>query len=620
MLRNSKADEYILRILDHGSSEDSPDALIQELGASPALQKEVADQIFIDTLLRYTQGSIRPSESLLENIYSGIEQSEAEPEKAYVPEHNEAELAEEIHRIGLSVLANLDFEEEPLYEEETVLKRRLFRKSFFQRTGWWVTSIALHAACIFLAALWFVFIPEKLRDESMVTMDFQAIPGKGDPATWKMGIRVPDVTYRVQPGSLEKPDLFKEDILYYETPENIEQKHKSIQLTEIIGSKDFQGVDWVPEIEFFNAPPAFQHRTLTNKKKAIARFGGSQKTEGAVLRALDWFKRHQSADGSWSMDHYAQECKDAPLCESLHVKASDPWSEKNCATGLALLCFLGAGHTKNHGKYRQQVADGIAFLEANQAKDGSLGRNGYCNAIAAMALAEAYGMTKSPSIKESAQKVINNILARQNPGLAWNYGGPSPRNDTSVTGWQVMALKAAHSSGLDIGNSFEGIRDFFSKVTPDFQDKPVPMLDGNVAYTFNSQTGKAGGRNRRLTAIGCLSRVFIGEDTKGKMLQAHANSILTKPPEPGNSMDFYRWYYATLAMFQMGDTSWKQWNKGLKESLCPTQQKGGCEDGSWDPSAVTFGLKGGRLLSTALGCLSLEVYYRYTRVNQPNKQ
>ena len=79
-------------------------------------------------------------------------------------------------------------------------------------------------------------------------------------------------------------------------------------------------------------------------------------------------------------------------------------------------------------------------------------------------------------------------------------------------------------------------------------------------------------------------------------------------------MDYYRWYYATLAMFQMGDTYWKKWNEALKTALCTTQQKGGCEDGSWDPATVVFGLKGGRLLSTAMGCLSLEVYYRYAPV------
>jgi hypothetical protein len=311
------------------------------------------------------------------------------------------------------------------------------------------------------------------------------------------------------------------------------------------------------------------------------------------------------------MDHYSKECKDAPPCETKNVKASDPWSEKNCATGFALLCFLGAGHTNKAGKFRQQVADGLAFMTANQKEDGSLGRNGYCNGVGAMALAEAYGMTKSPSLKDVAQKVIDNILSRQNEYLGWNYGGRSPRNDTSVTGWQIMALKSAQSSGLDIGNSFEGIAQFLDKVTPELEGGSEPMI-GNVAYTYNSDTKKCGGRNRRLAAIGCLGRVFIGQDTQGDMLRAHGNNLLQKLPAEGK-IDFYRTYYATLAMFQMGGEYWKQWNVAMKKTLCDTQQKGGCEDGSWDPD-VPFGSKGGRVFITAVGCLSLEVYYRYLPV------
>jgi hypothetical protein len=270
------------------------------------------------------------------------------------------------------------------------------------------------------------------------------------------------------------------------------------------------------------------------------------------------------------------------------------------------------------GKYRLQVANGISFLAANQSSDGSFGKVGYQNAIATMAVCEAYGMTRSPSLKDIAQKAVDNITRRQNSGFGWNYGGPNPRNDTSVTGWQVMALKSAKSSGLNVNSSFKGVKNFLEKVTPPIDQGPVPELKGDVAYTYHSGTGALGHRNDRLTAIGCLCRVFIGEDTQGDMLRAHGNTMLNKLPAVSDNMDFYRWYYATLAMFQMGGSYWKTWNEALKKALCESQCKGGCADGSWDPN-VAYGDRGGRVFSTAIGCLSLEIYYRYGRMPEEVK-
>jgi len=72
----------------------------------------------------------------------------------------------------------------------------------------------------------------------------------------------------------------------------------------------------------------------------------------------------------------------------------------------------------------------------------------------------------------------------------------------------------------------------------------------------------------------------------------------------------YTWYYATLGMFQMGGEYWKKWNRAMIQALVPNQRKGGDEDGSWDP-INTVDKHGGRVETTALGALCLEVYYRY---------
>jgi hypothetical protein len=55
---------------------------------------------------------------------------------------------------------------------------------------------------------------------------------------------------------------------------------------------------------------------------------------------------------------------------------------------------------------------------------------------------------------------------------------------------------------------------------------------------------------------------------------------------------------------------WRHWNEALQAQLLGTQQKTGPLAGSWDPDPV-WGGYGGRIYSTTLSTLCLEVYYRY---------
>ena len=78
----------------------------------------------------------------------------------------------------------------------------------------------------------------------------------------------------------------------------------------------------------------------------------------------------------------------------------------------------------------------------------------------------------------------------------------------------------------------------------------------------------------------------------------------------------YYWYYATLAMFQVGGKPWKTWNAHLKTDVVDHQRQDTTYclyKGSWDPIGP-WGPDGGRVYSTALLAMCLEVYYRYDRV------
>jgi hypothetical protein len=87
-----------------------------------------------------------------------------------------------------------------------------------------------------------------------------------------------------------------------------------------------------------------------------------------------------------------------------------------------------------------------------------------------------------------------------------------------------------------------------------------------------------------------------------------AQLLKNNPLRPINP-DLYYIYYATLALYQHQGPIWQDWNNKLKETLPKIQNKTGKNAGSWDLSRLmTKG--GGRVASTTLAVLSLEVYYR----------
>ena len=98
-------------------------------------------------------------------------------------------------------------------------------------------------------------------------------------------------------------------------------------------------------------------------------------------------------------------------------------------------------------------------------------------------------------------------------------------------------------------------------------------------------------------------------------LMAEKN-VLPQWDEEGKGCDMYYWYYGSYAMFQMGNkygNHWKKWNAALKPTLLDNQRQDGDFKGSWNPVGP-WGYSGGRVYSTAIGALCLEVYFRYSQI------
>jgi len=346
---------------------------------------------------------------------------------------------------------------------------------------------------------------------------------------------------------------------------------------------------------------------------------------------LKWLARHQSSDGSWSADRFNEQCAGGAC--------SGPGADSATAgvTGLALLAFLGAGYTHlskdefpdpamptRSLKFGDVCKKAVRWLTDHQDAEGCFGDRGdkhmYNHAIAALAMSEAYGMTLAPVLKAPAQNGIDFLVAAQNPGKGWRYRATCGDNDTSVTGWAVMALKSAEMAELAFPHrSYDDAIAWLNEVTE----------SGSYAtgYTAKSQ-GKTiiRGRNESfdghptMSAISVMSRIFVNRNKREPALKA-VQLIAADPPKwgAGSSTDFYYWYYAALALFQYDGPDgamWKKWNEPMKNALVPNQKTGkdGCENGSWDPKDERWGCEGGRVYTTAIGALTLEVYYRYQNV------
>jgi hypothetical protein len=187
----------------------------------------------------------------------------------------------------------------------------------------------------------------------------------------------------------------------------------------------------------------------------------------------------------------------------------------------------------------------------------------------------------------------------------WRYSDdPAESGDTSVTGWQVLALKTAKEAGIPVTDEcVQNVRRFF--------DARATGVHGRTGYNDRNVLTEA------TTGVGMLARQFLLGEPDGPLVRDAADYLADYAEEhwsdreaKGQDRDFYLWYNCTLAMFQAGGKPWERWNAPVRDTIIKLQRDDGCARGSWDPSSK-WGRQGGRIYTTALAALTLEVYYRY---------
>ena len=353
----------------------------------------------------------------------------------------------------------------------------------------------------------------------------------------------------------------------------------------------------------------FSGRQGAVRARLIRRGGGSVESEKAVELGLDWIARHQRPDGGWSTDIRRQ-------CSGGGCPGDETLESDTAATGLALLPMLGAGlsHT-DPSRYRDVIKRGLSWLIRHQSADGDLfvggGRNThlYSHAIGAMALCEAYGLTKDRRLHDPAQRAIHYIVHAQNPADGgWRYR-PMDQGDTSVLGWQVFALRSALMAKLDVPErTVRGCRQYLDLAAAD-----------EVGSTYAYMVGR--GPSPVMSAEGLLSRQILGWGPDEPPLRRGVAKVAADL-ESSSERNIYYWYYATQLLHNLGGERWDRWNVRVRDGLVESQMVGkGCDRGSWDPLSPEpdrWARSAGRLYLTSLSLLTLEVYYRYLPLYKEN--
>jgi prenyltransferase beta subunit len=296
-------------------------------------------------------------------------------------------------------------------------------------------------------------------------------------------------------------------------------------------------------------------------------------TRQATGRALEWLAAQQHADGSWGESKYPH---------------------STAVTAFALLAFLSQGHVPGQGLYGPEVARGARFLVSAARADGYLvgsrGGNMYAHGMATLALAELWGMTGDDQILPVLEKATDLIVRCQSREGGWRYD-PNPHGaDISVTVMQVMALRAAKTSGMNV---------------------PDETMKNALRYISSCHDASSGGYtyqpgNRSpgfaRTAAGITVLQMAGRYDAKEI--ARAVEFLEKKGDERQHY-WYGQYYAAHAFTQVGGAKWEEWYGRAKRRLLAAQTS----DGSFSGSGTDDGA--GPSYQTAIAVIVLSVPMHY---------
>jgi hypothetical protein len=319
--------------------------------------------------------------------------------------------------------------------------------------------------------------------------------------------------------------------------------------------------------------------------------------EPAIARGLAYLARQQQPDGSFQNRERAGD-----------ANATRFAGPKVALTGLSLMAFLASGRMPDTGKHGLAVRNAVDFLVKACPDDGYFGKvdgsRMYGHAIATLALSEVYGMEGDPARRKRVHSTLTRAVrvllraqdAQKDEAHAggWRYEIGSADSDLSVSGWCILALRAAHNAGIDVPKeSADRAAGFVLKCwRPDQRG-------------FAYQPG--GGATLTMTAAAVLDLYLLDRGSRGEA-RGGATYLARTAVDDKTDYPYYARYYTTQAAFQVGGDLWPAvWNR-TQADLLKLQRDPKDNDGSWPQSRTAN--EPGQTYATAMSVLTLSVPLR----------
>lgn len=287
-------------------------------------------------------------------------------------------------------------------------------------------------------------------------------------------------------------------------------------------------------------------------------------------------------------------------------------------TSLSIMALTAVGHQPTDPTPQGKLLrDALDFILDDQrlTDEGYFGRNDssrmYGHGITALMLCEMLGMgvneAQDREIRDRAERAIALILKAQVVRKrdqryhgGWRYEPNSVDADLSVTVWQLMALRAGKSAGIDV---------------------PTKAIDDAVAYLERSykESGRNGsgvggfgyepGHSPRYatTAAGLLAMQVCGRYDHEKVTGAAAY-LKERGVNRHEQWFLYGSYYYAIGMDQAGEDHSDHAAEQIWNVLSSMQRK----DGSW----AANGHEHDPVYATSLAILALSVRYHYLPIYQ----
>ena len=515
----------------------------------------------------------------------------------------------------------------------------------------WSVTLLVHVVLVLMLVLISARVIE--HDKLSLTLVFAPLPGPvGQPAV-RLPLATPDTA---DPEALDN-ELAISDKPVVDDPDASPQ-HDQLQL---------DAKDQVAPRRAKAIGTLLIGRQEGSRRRLLLAGGGSDQTERAVELALQWLVRQQTQRGThaglWSLR--------GPYADG----GSEENRVAATAMALLALQGAGHVPNGRDAEKAKAVADAWRAILKTQIDSGKFAPSSdehtsaagsmYAHGQITMAICEAYGMTGEPRLRRAAQQALRYCLMAQLPDGGWRYHPPDTdstglrtswknQGDLSITGWFLLALKTAEMAGLrepGFEQAYTRVGAFIEqlRILPDPQSgtagsprksTPAVTMSPEEAsdvlgydYQYNPYAPFRRKFQSAISAEAVLGKLFLGASPDDPHIVAVVGRLLTDspisfPPLPNKrqAIDFvdmpkrspthydqnvYAWYYITQVCHHMGGQPWRDWNVEMRVQLPRYQQQRGAERGSWSPVLDLFGVKGGRLFSTALSACMLETYYRH---------